>query len=88
MQPLKNVKFFLANTSFTYEAIKPPWRAAKNVVRNKFCYVPSFIENNIDAAEARLNSFPEIQFLLKGMMKTYRLDVSSKTVGLLNVHLT
>ena len=41
------------------------------------------IENNLDvfmAGETKLDSsFPESQFLLEGMKKPYRLDVSAKT---------
>ena len=58
-----------------------------NFVRNKFYSIPPLIEHNIDIfalAETKLDSsFPESQFLLEGMKKPYRFDVSSRKGGLL-----
>ena len=58
-----------------------------NSVRNKFYSIPPLIEHNIDIfalAETKLDSsFPESQFLLEGMKKPYRFDVSSRKGGLL-----
>ena len=52
-----------------------------NSVRNNFYSIPPLIEHNIDIlalAETKLDSsFPESQFLLEGMKKPYRFDVSS-----------
>ena len=55
-------------------------------VRNKFYSIPPLIEQNIDIfaiAETKLDSsFSESQFLLEGMKKLYRFDVSSRKGGL------
>ena len=53
-----------------------------NSVMNKFYSIPPLKEHNI--AERKLDSsFPEIQFLLEGMKKPYRFNVSSRKGGLL-----
>ena len=58
-----------------------------NSVSNKFYSIPPLIVHNIDIfalAETKLDfSFPESQFLLEGMKKPYRFDVSSRKGGLL-----
>ena len=58
-----------------------------NSVRNKFDRIPPLIEHNIDTfdtAKTKLDySFPESQFLLQGIKKLYRFDVSSKKGELL-----
>ena len=58
-----------------------------NSVRNKFYSTPPVIEHNIDIfalAETKFDSsFPESQFLLKGIKKPYRFDVSSRKGELL-----
>ena len=57
-----------------------------NSVRNKFYSISPLIEHNIDifaVVERKLvSSFPESQFLLDGMKKPYRFDVSSRKEGL------
>ena len=53
-----------------------------NSVRNKFFSIPHLIDNNI--AETKLDSsFPDSQFLMPGMRKPFRLDVTSRKGGLL-----
>ena len=58
-----------------------------NSVRNKFFSIPHLIDNNIDIftiAETKLDSsFPDSQFLIPGMRKPFRLDVTSRKGGLL-----
>ena len=58
-----------------------------NSIRNKFSSIPHLIDNNLDIfaiAETKLDSsFPESQFLLPGMRKPFRLDVTSRKGGLL-----
>ena len=58
-----------------------------NSVRNKFFSIPHLIDNNIDIftiAETKLDSsFPDSQFLMPGMRKPFRLDVTSRKGGLL-----
>ena len=58
-----------------------------NSVRNRFYCIPPLIEHNIDIfalAETKLDSsFPESHFLLEGMKKLYRFDVSSRKGELL-----
>ena len=58
-----------------------------NSVRNKFFSIPHLIDNNIDIctiAETKLDSsFPDSQFLVPGMKKPFRLDVTSRKGGLL-----
>ena len=58
-----------------------------NSVRNKFFSIPHLIDNNIDIftiAETKLDSsFPDSQFLMPGMRKPFRLDVTSGKGGLL-----
>ena len=58
-----------------------------NSVRNKFFSIPHLIDSNIDIftiAETKLDSsFPDSQFLMPGMRKPFRLDVTSRKGGLL-----
>ena len=58
-----------------------------NSMLNKFSSIPHLIDNNLDIfaiAETKLDSsFPESQFLLPGMRKPFRLDVTSRKGGLL-----
>ena len=58
-----------------------------NSVRNWFYSIPPLTEHNINVfalVETKLDSsFPERQFLLEGMKKPYRFDVSSRKGGLL-----
>ena len=58
-----------------------------NFIRNKFSSIPHLIDNNLDIfaiAETKVNSsFPESQFILLGMRKPFRLDVTSRKSGLL-----
>ena len=58
-----------------------------NSIQNKFSSIPHLIDNNLDIfaiAETKLDSsFPESQFLLPGMRKPFRLDVTSRKGGLL-----
>ena len=58
-----------------------------NSIRNKFSSIPHLIDNNLDIfaiAETKLDSsFPESQFILPGMRKPFRLDVTSRKGGLL-----
>ena len=54
-------------------------------MRNTFSSIPHLIDNNLDIfaiAEAKLDSsLPESQFVLPGMWKPFRLDVSSSKGG-------
>ena len=54
-------------------------------MRSKFSSIPHLIDNNLDIfAETKLDSsFPESQFLLPGMRKSFRLDATSRKSGLL-----
>ena len=58
-----------------------------NSIWNKFSSIPHFIDSNLDIfaiAETKLDSsFPESQFILPGMRKPFRLDVTSRKGGLL-----
>ena len=58
-----------------------------NSIRNKFSSIPHLIDNNLDIfaiAETKLDSsFPESQFILTGMRKPFRLDITSKKGELL-----
>ena len=60
----------------------------RNSIRNKVSSIPHLIDNNLDIfaiAETKLHysSFPESQFILPGMRKPFRLDVTSRKGGLL-----
>ena len=58
-----------------------------NSIRNKFSSIPHLIDNNLDIfaiAKTKLDSsFPESQFLLPGMRKSFRLHVTSRKGRLL-----
>ena len=54
-----------------------------NYVRNKFDSIPPLIEHNIDIFALAESLFPESQFLLEGMKKPYRFDLSSRKGELL-----
>ena len=58
-----------------------------NSIRNKFTGIPHLIDNNLDifaTAKTKLDSsFPESHFVLSGMRKPFRLDVTSRKGGLL-----
>ena len=58
-----------------------------NSIQNKFSSIPHLIDNNLDISaivETKLDSsFPESQFILPGMRKPFRLDVTSRKDGLL-----
>ena len=58
-----------------------------NSIRNKFTGIPHLIDNNLDifaTAKTKLDSsFPESHFVLSGMKKPFRLDVTSRKGGLL-----
>ena len=58
-----------------------------NYIRNKFSSIPHLIDNNFDIFaidETKLDSsFPESQFILPGMGKPFRLDVTSRKDRLL-----
>ena len=58
-----------------------------NSIRNKLDDLNEVVSNNVDIlciAETKLdNSFPEAQFILNGYKKTYRLDISASSGGLL-----
>ena len=58
-----------------------------NSIRKKFSSIPHLIDNNLDIfaiAETKLDSsFPESQFILPGMRKPFRLDVTSRKGRLL-----
>ena len=58
-----------------------------NSIRNKFSSITHLIDNNLDIfaiAETKLDSsFPESQFILTGMRKPFRLDITSKKGELL-----
>ena len=58
-----------------------------NSIQNTFFSIPYLIDNNLDIfaiAETKLDSsFPESQFILPGMRKYFRLDVTSRKGGLL-----
>ena len=58
-----------------------------NSIQNKFSSIPYLIGNNLDIfaiVETKLDSsFPESQFILPGIRKSFRLDVTSRKGGLL-----
>ena len=58
-----------------------------NSIQNKFSSIPHLIDNSLDIlgiAETKLDSsFPESRFLLPGLRKPFRLDVTSRKDGLL-----
>ena len=58
-----------------------------NSIRNKFSSILHLIHNDLDifaTAETKLDSsFPESLFILPGMRKPFRLDVTSRKGGLL-----
>ena len=57
------------------------------LVRSNFFSIPHLIDNNTDIftiAETKLDSsFPDSQFIIPGMRKPFRLDVTSRKGGLL-----